>query len=217
MQPFNQVEQRWVVNSKTGERRLLADGEVVADGEGYITPMMFMDTTGKGGAPVTSETLAAGRKIVGDTFERVDYAALTDAAARRKMVETRLGASNQGKPDAFIDAAFNILLTDQVPVASALRPKATELVFTDAQRAVAEDGVRRALAANAAREAGGAIRDAAADGAREARTKILSDAWKSPDRREEEKQSDGLTYEERIARQFNQGQPAGGYRSPAKQ
>jgi len=207
---------RYAINIKTGERRLLADGEVIADGEGYITPFLLMDAA-KNDAPVTSETLAAGSKILGEGFNRAAYAVLTDAAARRKMVETRLAVADHGKPVEFIDAAFRILVTDEAPRANALRPKFAELVLNDAQRAVAEDGIRRALAANAKLQTGGAIRDAAADGAREARSKILSELWKSPERREEEAKLAGLTYEQRMAARFNATHPAGGYVPREKQ
>ena len=83
------------------------------------------------------------------------------------------------------------------------------LRLTDAQRAVAQEGIRQALAHHAAR--GGQVQDTgmpsfgltdaerdAAQGARDARTAFLGDAWKSPEVREAQMRSAGRSYEDRM-------------------
>lgn len=84
------------------------------------------------------------------------------------------------------------------------------LRMTDAQRAVAQEGIRQALAHQAARR--NQVRDSgvpssgltdaereAAQGARDARSAILGDAWKSPEVRAAQMRDAGRSYEDRMS------------------
>lgn len=84
------------------------------------------------------------------------------------------------------------------------------LRLTDAQRALAQESIKQALAHHAAR--GGQVHDSgvpsfgltdaereAAQGARDARTAILGDAWKSPETRALVARDAARSYEDRMS------------------
>lgn len=176
------------------------------DGDMVQIPMTLRDAAS--GVPASSAALAAGRRILGDGFSLADYAGLSADAARHAIVKRRLGAVADGKPAAFLDAAWRTLAGDAAPASPAssapAAPAAAAHSFTPAQRATAQAGIRDALAHHAA-STGSAPTQAALDGARAAHSAILGDAWKGSGQRAQEARDAGLTYEQRLVRR------SGGY------
>ncbi len=170
------------------------------DGDMVQIPMTLRDAAS--GVPASSTALAAGRRILGDGFRPADYAGLSADAARHAIVKRKLGTVADGKPAAFLDAAWRTLAGDAAPASSA--PAAAAHSFTPAQRATAQAGIRDALAHQAA-STGNTPTQAALDGARAANSAILGDAWKGSGQRAQEARDTGLTYEQRLVRR------SGGY------
>lgn len=170
------------------------EGGHLLDGDVMQFPMTLRDAAP--GVPASSTALAAGRRILGDGFTPADYAGLSADAARHAIVKRKLGAVADGKPTAFLDAAWRTLAGDAAPTAAALPAAAHS--FTPAQRATAQAGIRDALADHAA-STGSTLTQAALDGARAAHNSVLSNAWKGPDQVAREDATAGASPDEVLA------------------
>lgn len=164
------------------------------DGDVLHVPHAMMD----GARTVAPDTLTAGARILGDSYNPAHLIGLDDTAARHSIVKKRLGAVADGQPAEFLNAAWRTLAG--VPTVTAATPVNG---MTDAQRVVAAKGVKLALADAVARTSGGGRQNAAArdaaDGARLARTAVLSDAWKGSRPFSDAALFDGMSYVERMA------------------
>ncbi len=183
-------------NRATGEERE-HDAGPVPDGWGPAgTSFLLMDHGAGGGGP-SAATLGSAARILGQHYAEADYRGMGDQAARHAIVRKRLGAAAEGKAPPFLDAAWATLAgTGSTPF-----PR-----LPDAHRAVAAEGVRRALADHAGRDRQ-VGRDAAA-GAHDARTRVLADAWKT-----DAHQAEDAAYAAALAEQGDD--PRAAYRARA--
>ena len=160
------------VRDRTGNITTRDDG-VLLDGDVVHVTQAFMDSRGAGGV------MAAGERILGDAWDRAEFAKLGEAEARHAIVKRKLGTAADGKSPAFLDAAWNTLAGSGVGAGAAPAAVPPPLLrLSDAQKAVAALGIEAALRHGAGRfevADRNLMQDAKAE-----QHRTLSDGWKTP-------------------------------------